>query len=53
MEELSTKNALSKRQKGTSLLVLVHEYGFGLEQIAEEEEVTRRGFCKPRANFVT
>lgn len=34
------------------LLVLFHEYGYRLEQIAEEEEVTGRGSGKARADFV-
>ncbi len=34
------------------LLVLLHEYGYGLEQIAEEEEVTGRGSGKARADFI-
>ena len=34
------------------LLVLLHEYGYGLEQIAEEEEVTGRGSGNARADFV-
>ncbi len=34
------------------LLVLFHEYGYCLEQIAEEEEVTGRGSGKARADFV-
>lgn len=34
------------------LLVLLYEYGYGLEQIAEEEEVTGRGSGKARADFV-
>jgi type I restriction enzyme M protein len=34
------------------LLVLLHEYGFALEQIAEEEEVTGRGSGRARADFV-
>lgn len=34
------------------LCVLVNEYGFKLEQIAEELEVTGRGSAKARADFV-
>lgn len=34
------------------LLILLHEYGFTLEQIAEEEEVTGRGSGNARADFV-
>ena len=34
------------------LLVLFHEYGYCLEQIAEEVEVTGRGSGKARADFV-
>ena len=34
------------------LLVLHHEYGYGLNQVAEEEEVTGRGSGKARADFV-
>ena len=34
------------------LLVLLHEYGYGLGAIAEEEEVTGRGSGKARADFV-
>lgn len=34
------------------LLILVHEYGFALDQIAEEEEVTGRGSGQARADFV-
>ena len=34
------------------LLVLLHEYSFDLEQIAEEEEVTGRGSGQARADFV-
>lgn len=36
----------------TYLPVLVNEYGFKLEQIAEEEEVTGRGSGHARADFV-
>ena len=34
------------------LLVLLHEYGYDLEQIAEEAEVTGRGAAHARADFV-
>jgi type I restriction enzyme M protein len=34
------------------LCVLINEYGFGLDQIAEEEEVTGRGSASARADFV-
>lgn len=34
------------------LLILLHEYGFKVEQIAEEEEVTGRGSGHARADFV-
>ena len=34
------------------LLVLHHEYGYGVDQVAEEEEVTGRGSGKARADFV-
>ena len=34
------------------LLVLLHEYGYGLGSIAEEEAVTGRGSGKARADFV-
>ena len=34
------------------LLILLHEYGYVLEQIAEEEEVTGRGSGQARADFV-
>ena len=34
------------------LLILLHEYGYILEQIAEEEEVTGRGSGQARADFV-
>lgn len=34
------------------LLVLLHEYDYGLGAIAEEEEVTGRGSGKARADFV-
>lgn len=34
------------------LLVLLHEYGFALDQIGEEEEVTGRGSGRARADFV-
>lgn len=34
------------------LLVLVNEYGFSLEQIAEEEHVTGRGSAQARADFL-
>ena len=34
------------------LLVLLHEYSYSLEQIAEEEEVTGRGSGQARADFV-
>ena len=34
------------------LFVLLHEYGYSLEQIAEEEEVTGRGSGNARADFV-
>ena len=34
------------------LLILLHEYNYSLEQIAEEEEVTGRGSGQARADFV-
>jgi type I restriction enzyme M protein len=34
------------------LLILLHEYGFSLDQIGEEEEVTGRGSGRARADFV-
>jgi type I restriction enzyme M protein len=34
------------------LLILLHEYGFKVEQVAEEEEVTGRGSGHARADFV-
>ena len=34
------------------LLILLHEYGYVLEQIAEEEEITGRGSGQARADFV-
>lgn len=34
------------------LLILLHEYGFALDQISEEEEVTGRGSGRARADFV-
>ena len=34
------------------LLVLLHEYGYDLDQIAEEAEVTGRGAAHARADFV-
>ena len=34
------------------LLILMHEYGYNLEQIAEEMEVTGRGSAHARADFV-
>lgn len=34
------------------LLVLVNEYGFTLDQIAEEQELTGRGSARARADFV-
>ncbi|MBI5805596.1 N-6 DNA methylase [candidate division TA06 bacterium] len=34
------------------LLILLHEYGFKVDQIAEEETVTGRGSGKARADFV-
>ena len=34
------------------LLILLHEYGYNLEQIAEEEEVTGRGSGHAWADFV-
>ena len=34
------------------LRVLIDEYGYGIDQIAEEEDVTGRGSAKARADFV-
>ena len=34
------------------LLILLHEYGYALEQIAEETEVTGSGSAHARADFV-
>jgi type I restriction enzyme M protein len=41
-----------ERVRQEYLLVLVNEYGFGLDQIGEEEEVTGRGSGHARADFV-
>ena len=41
-----------ERVRQEYLLVLVNEYGFALEQIAEELEVTGRGSGHARADFV-
>ena len=41
-----------ERVRQEYLLVLLHEYSYSLEQIAEEEEVTGRGSGKARADFV-
>jgi hypothetical protein len=35
------------------LCILANEYGFGLDQIAEEESVTERGSGQARADFIT
>ena len=41
-----------ERVRQEFLLVLIHEYGFALEQIAEETRVTGRGAGHARADFV-
>jgi type I restriction enzyme M protein len=41
-----------ERNRQTYLCVLVNEYGFAIEQIAEEEELTGRGSGHARADFV-
>jgi len=41
-----------ERVRQTYLTVLVNEYGFALEQIAEEESVTGRGSANARADFL-
>ncbi len=41
-----------ERVQQECLLVLLHEYNYSLGQIAEEEEVTRSGSGKARADFV-
>ena len=41
-----------ERVRQEYLLVLANEYGFKLDQIAEEMEVTGRGSGHPRADFV-
>lgn len=41
-----------ERVRQTYLTALVNEYGFALEQIAEEESVTGRGAAQARADFL-
>lgn len=41
-----------ERVRQEYLLILIHEYGFILDQLAEEEEVTGRGSGKARADFI-